>query len=372
MSTLQLKTPDELYKVAPDLATIAERLENSVKNTAAENAKLQSQKRKNKDTPGDPSSKAKIRYPEHFRIIEILKQGRWEKIPSEMKFGKEEFEREITTIASTRKPQALKISIFVGKRKTTTPEAYTIYFEESAKDKENQAIELGNAQESEKIKELESKFVELHKANGSAESTELLKADFARQLNDFKQQSEIRELKRDHERAIEKKDAEIDGLNDDIEDLEAQLAKSDGELSGAAELINAKQKPPAMQELAIGILYGIGKKFAIENPKYLSAVTNKSPEEVKQMLISDDEQFTSVQHKVENNSASFTETTTNEYDGYEPEQIDQLKNLHVFAKSLNAEDLSTFYNICAYCCLPDGSINKEHADLLTDLITPKP
>ena len=47
MSTIQLKTPDELYKVAPDLATIAERLDNSVKNTAAENAKLQLQKRKN-------------------------------------------------------------------------------------------------------------------------------------------------------------------------------------------------------------------------------------------------------------------------------------------------------------------------------------
>lgn len=371
MSTIQLKTPDELYKVAPDLATIAERLENSVKNTAAENAKLQSQKRKNKDTPGDPSTKAKIRYPEHFRIIEILKQGRWEKLPSEMKFGKEEFEREITTIAATRNPQALKISIFVGKRKTTTPEAYTIYFEESAKDKENQAIELGNVQESEKIKALESKFVELHKANGSAESIDLLKADFARQLNDFKHQSEIKELKRDHERAIEKKNAEIDTLNDDIEDLEAQLAKSDGELSGAAELINAKQKPPAMQELAIGILYGIGKKFVIENPKYLSAVTNKSPEEVKQMLIQDDEEFTTVQNKIENNGASFTETPVNEYDSYGSEHAEQLKNLHVFAKSLSPEEFGTFYNICAYCCLPDGKINNENSDLLTELITPK-
>ena len=370
MSTIQLKTPDELYKIAPDLATIAERLENSVKNTAAENAKLQSQKRKNKDTPGT-NTNIKLRYPEHFRITEILKQGRWEKIPSEMKFGKEEFEREITTIASTRNPQAMKISIFVGKRKTTTPEAYTVFLEESAKNKDLQAVELGNAQESEKIKQLESKFVELNKANGSSESTELLKADFARQLNDFKHQSEIKELKRDYERALEKKDAEIDSLNDDIEDLEAQLAKSDGELSGAAELINAKQKPPAMQELAIGILYGIGKKFVIENPKYLSAVTNKSPEEVKQMLISDDEAFATVQQKDENNSASFSETTSNEYEGFEPEQIDQLKNLHVFAKSLSAEDLNTFYNICAYCCLPDGSINKEHADLLTDLITPK-
>lgn len=373
MSNIQLKTPDELYKIAPDLATIAERLENSVTNTASENARLQSQKRKNKDTPGISSNNFKTRYPEHFRIIEILKQGRWEKIPNELKFGRDQFERDITTIASTRNPQAMKIEIFVGKRKITTPETYTIYLEESAKDGSHKAAELGNVQESEKIKELESKFIALNKANGSTDSIDLLKADFAMQLNNFKHQAEINELKRDHERDMERKQDEINRLQDEVEDLEESLLESDNELSGAADQINAKVKPPAFQELAIGILYGIGKKFAIENPKYLSAVTNKTPEEVQQMLIqdSDEAEKNNTSSGKSESSASFTEVAADEYEGCTPDQKEKLINLHAFAKALSTADLDTFYNVCAFCCMPDGSINKDNAGALIDFIKAK-
>lgn len=368
MNTIQLKTPDELYKIAPDLATIAERLENSVKNTATANAKRQSQKRKNKDTPGFNLSSYKPRYPEHFKITEILKQGRWETIPSELKCGREQFERDITSIATTRNAQAMKIEIYVGKTKHTSPETYTIYLEESAK--HAPSTELGNPQESEKIKQLESKFVALNKANGNLESTEYLKADFARQLNDFKHESEIKELKRDHERALERKDNELNKLKVEVEQLGVKLLESDNQLSGVAEAINAKQKPPAFQELAIGILSGMAKKLAIENPKYLSAITNKTPEEVRQMLVEDAEAFEG-NHEIEsNNGASFSETT-NEYDGYAPDHAERLKSLHAFAKGLSIEDFMTLNNICAYCCLPDGKINKENADLLIELITPK-
>lgn len=372
MSTIQLKTPAELFKIAPDLATIAERLENSVKNTAAENARLQSQKRKNKDTPGLPSNNFKVRWPEHFRITEILKQGRWEKIPNELKQGREQFERDITTIASTRNPQAMKIEIFCGKRKSTTPETYPIYLEESAKDGNHKAAELGNTQESEKVKDLESKFIELSKAGGSTNSIDLLKADFALQLNNFKHQAELNELKRNHERDMERKQHEINKLEDEIEDLETSLSESDEELSGAADQINAKVKPPAFQELAIGILYGIGKKFAIENPKYLSAVTNKTPEEVQQMLIqdSDETENNNVSSATSDSSASFTEAA-DEYEGCTPDQKDKLINLHAFAKALSEEDLETFYNVCAFCCNQNGSINKENAHILLEFITEK-
>ncbi len=375
MNTIQLKTPEELYKIAPDLATIAERLENSVKNTATENAKLQKNKRDNKDVPGYASKNFKTRYPEHFRITEIIKQGgSWEKIPTELKSGREQFEREITTIATTRNPQAMKIAIFSGKatRNTSPPEAYIIYLTESAKTEINQTSVLGNEQESKKIKELESKFLEIHKADGNGDSVALLKADFAMQLKIFKHESEMTELKRSHERTLEKKQDEINDLEDEIEELEEQLADSDGKLSGAAELINAKQKPPAMQEVAIGILSGLAKKLAVENPQYLSAVTHKTPEEVKQMLLEDEKAFASPETKViENTGASFSEAPINEYEGRSSECTQRLKNLHLFAKSLSPEDLLTFNNICAFCCLPDGNINKANADLLSELIQPK-
>lgn len=374
MSTIQLKTPEELYTIAPDLLTIAERLENSVKNTAIENTRLQTAKRKNKDTPGFAfTNNLKTRYPEHFRITEILKGGRWEKIPSELKFGREQFERDITTIATTRKPQAIKIEIFVGKRKSTTPETYTIYLEESAKGTTHQPAELGGHADTDKIKDLESKFVELSQANGNPNNVELLKADFARQLNDFKHNSEINDLKRNHERELERKQDAIDKLTDEIEELEGQLADSDAELSGAAEQINAKVKPPAFQELAIGILYGIGKKFAIENPKYLSAVTNKSPEEVQKMLLEDSEEAEKNNElsAKSDSGATFTEAVKDEYEGLDTEQVKKLKGLHEFAKGLSRDDLETFYNICAYSCLQDGSFNKENADSLIEFILTK-
>lgn len=371
MSTIQLKTPDELYQLAPDLATIAERLENSVKNTEIENQRIQSQKRKNKDTPGVTLNTFKTRYPEHFRIIEILKQGRWEKMPTELKFGREQFEREITTIAATRNPQAMKIAIYVGKRKITTPETYTVYLEEGAKT--TQPLELGNPNESEKIKELELKYVALSQATGNPNSVELLKADFAMQLNNFKHLSEIENLKRNHERELERKDDEISKLQDEVEDLEEQVLESDKDLSGAAELINAKQKPPAFMEILSGVIVASAKKLAIENPQYLSAVTNKSPEEIKQMFIEDAKACEiSSATKIENdNSENTFSEVENEYEGYDPAHANQLKNLHVFAKALSLEDCQTFYNICAYCCLPNGSINKENATSLLEFIASK-
>ncbi|MDO9186934.1 MAG: hypothetical protein Q7W13_13050 [Bacteroidia bacterium] len=373
MSTLQLKTPKELYTIAPDLETIAERLENSVKNTELENTRLTSLRRKNKDTPGISSNNFKTRYPEHFRITEILKQGRWEKIPNELKFGRDQFDKDITSIATTRNPQAMMIEIFVGKRKITKPETFTVYLEESARDGSHKAAELGNTLESEKVKELESKFVELSKANGNPNSIDLLKADFAMQLKDFQHQSILKELQRDHERAIERKQDEIDRLIDENEDLEAQLLESDNELSGAADKINAKIKPPAFQELAIGILYGIGKKFAIENPKYLSAVTNKSPEEIQKMLTedSDEAEKNNTASGKSDSSASFTDVAADEYEGCTDDQKEKLINLHAFAKALSVEDLDTLYNIFAFCCLGDGSINKENADILIEFIKTK-
>ncbi len=371
MSTIQLKTPEELYNAAPDLATIAERLENSVKNTASENTRLQTQKRKNKDTPGFTSNNFKTRYPEHFRITEILREGgRWEKMPTELKFGREQFEREITTIVATRNPQAMKIVIYSGKatRNTSPPETYTIYLSENAKNESHTAIELGSVQESEKMKELESKFLELNKAGGNTSSIDLLKADFARQLNDFKHQSEIAELKRSHERELEKKDHELGRLQEDIEDLESQLSDADGELSGAADLINAKQKPPAMQMILAGAFQKMAVNLALSYPKAVTALTGLQPAEVKEML-SEEVKELEEEKTVENSGASFSEA--DEYDGYDAEHTERLKNIHTFAKSLNTDDFLTFYNICAYCCLPDGSINKGKSDSVLDFIKSK-
>lgn len=377
MSTqINLKSAAELYKIAPDLAIIAERLENSVNNIIAENERLKTENRKNKETPG--SRTFKPRYPEHYRVTEVFKEGRWEKIPTELKSGKEAFERDITTIASTRDPQALKISIYSGKanRNTSAPEVYTIYLTTDAKAEVTEKAALGTPEDNTAIKQLQEQFVALSQAKGSPQSVELLQANFAKQLSDFQHKAEINELKREHERALEKKDDRIADLEDEIEELEEQLAESDGALSGAADQINAKMKPPAMQEMAISILTGVAKQFAIENPKYLSAVTNKTPEEIKAMLVDDAEAFeTKAPAKIENTGASFSEAApvgdANEYAGYSEESTRLLKQLHTFAKSLSPADLVTFYNICAYCCLPSGDIDLEHANMLTDLINPK-
>lgn len=372
-TTINLKSPEELYKKAPDLAIIADRLENSVLKTKEENNHATVQSRKNRDTPG-AARQSKIKYPEHFRFTKIFKDGQWNKLPTELKSGKSAFEQELTTIVSTRNPQVLEIEIYSGKatRNTSHPEKYTIYLSEEAKAEVKQTVELGNVQETNAVKNLEEKFIQLSKSNGNNESTELLKSDFARQLNNFKHESELKELKRDHERELEKKDAIIKDLQAEVEELEEQLEDADGELSGAADLILAKQKPPAIQELLTGIGAGILKQFAIENPRYLSAVTNKSPEEIKEMLVADADDFAKANEQpkiAENAGASFSEASPiDEYEGLEADQVKLLKGLHEFAKGLSIEDLQTFYNICAFVCNKEAQLDHGKANQLIEFI----
>lgn len=346
-----MKTPEEIYKACPKLLNIAERLADSEAETAERNKELKTR------------GSNKRKFPEHFRIVKIH-TGRWEEVPGLPKYGKEAFERVLTSVIDTRNPSALVIEVYGGKRKTPNADVYTCYLTKEAEaieDPDNEAGMRGLGSDLASLKEQVANI---------AQSGNTLPADssMALQMKEMEHKFELTTIKMQYEHLLKEKDEEIEELEAEIEDLNEQLSEQDAELGSAADIIAAKEAPKPFTTLLSGVLETAAENFLMHRPKILADMFKLSPEQVRQILAKDEQkQLTPPQA---NNEASFSEAApaTDDYSSYTPEHAKALKYLQTFAKSLDFEAFKKFYQVCVYCCTNSGNMNEENADKLLAVI----
>lgn len=363
------QTPEELFKKCPILLDIANRLEDSEKDANKTNAdnKSKSKRVKQAELPLEGQIHVAVpsyafKYPEHCRIIEIYRNGAWENMANMPKPGKENFLKTLVSTVDTRNPKGLKIEIYAGKRPTSSKESFTCWLVDKdaeivEEEKRGKTPGLGFAEEMKEVKNELAKFKTINPEGVNPATMQMM---FDMKLQTLEHKQEIERIKSDFERKLEKKDEEIYDLRDEVEELTDQLTELDGELSGAADLIEAKQKPQPLSLLLTDVFQNGLVALAYRNQHILKD-WGLSQESIKLMWENQQKQIASApQAPSENSEASFTEVK-NEYAHQTPEHAEVAKTITAFINQLSFEHFKLLYTVLFFCS-NEGELHTDHVN----------
>jgi len=368
---MTFKTLQDIYAKAPVLEDIANRLQDSEEQIKKYNSDNKRKRERgseagNTDQPvREYKTRFKQRYPEHYVIDKIFKNGRWEPMAQLPAMGKDNFEKRLLQIITTRNPDGLHIDIYSGKTSSpiidftaflTDDEKAVDTMKESAK---SEAAVLGLVEA--KLQSWENKLEESKNSGGS--SPESIQHKFEIQIMDLKHNQKIDSLTRDFQAQLNDKDREIEGLNDYIDELENQLDEQDAELGSVADKLVEKQKTPAIQTvLTAAIEKGI-TGVLVSNPKILTKGFGMTDEAVKEIVAEMQKDQGKIEEKKPDGDSSFSEAsnTTDEYAGFAKEHAEVLQGVHNFAKSLPIEQFKKMYEVVYFMFNEDNTFNEENA-----------
>ncbi len=398
MKTINLVTPEEIYKKCPLLEDIKFRLADSEKEAnelnEAYKQKIIEIKKENKKNEGSIHVKKipeqRTKYCDDYRITHILSEsGKWEELPTRPRHGgAKEFEADITTLASTRAANGFKITIYTGKqiRHSQHGEHVICYLSQKAKDEaaksnnELAGLELTNQYDS-KFQELENKIKSFDSKDG-AYTPAILKMEFDNQLKELKHQNEIdklktqhqneiTELKRNHKEQLKEFQASINDLEQELEETKELLLESDNELGSTADQLKEKYEPP-FAKLAGSIAKGIIVDLAAAHPEVVAGLARIPVEQLKNLLVEGRKTLEAGETKPQEKTdatVTFDEPSKNEYEGKSEQHATLLKQLNDIQKGLTEREFSIIYGIIAFCFVTGTSqFNAEHAKLLVDFI----
>ncbi len=355
------KTPPELYKACPELQDIKERLANSEIEKKALNEKNQQNYTQGTGRP------PRVVYPEHFAITEFLKDGQWTKTAATPKSGGEAFEAALVQMCERKEPQGLKIAVYPGKRESREVLSMTVYLNETAKTEHQNTGALGTPVDIalEKLREeMKTMFPEQPKSDVSLAS---IQATFNAQFKEIEHSTALEKVNREWEQKMVEKNREIADLQDEVEQLQIDLAASDAELGTTADIINEKLKKPTLVTLlGAGIEEGL-TNLVLHRPKILTDIFKLKPDQVQEIFAEHKPQIAGP--AAQSNSATFTEVaTTDEYEGYEAKHKEVLIYVKDTVKALPVENFRLFYTICMFLFTDDGKLDVEHANQLIGYI----
>ena len=360
---MNLETPDDLYLKCPTLQDIANRLDESEKETIKINAENKTKFRRKKTVTTGEGETAKTtdipsyteKYPEYFNIVEILLNGGWEEMAGKPKFGKKNFLRELMNIVNIRKPKALRIEIYPGKSaKAKGKQEFSCYLVDK---KDPEIIEA-------EAKAANKNLGFTDELNPRPVNKDTMQLMFDMKIQTLEHKQEIEKLTFNFSNMLQKKDEEISDLETEIEELNLKNAEAEKELSGTAELIEAKQKPTLLGVTVTEFILNGAVELAYRN-RFVLKDWGLNPDAIKlawenkQKLIGE----TSSEENTEENDASFSEVK-NEYAHQSPEHAENAKIITAFVNQLNLEDFKLLYTVLFFCSDDKGALNKEHVNNL--------
>jgi hypothetical protein len=187
---------------------------------------------------------------------------------------------------------------------------------------------------------------------------------FDMKIQTLEHKQEIEKLTFNFSNMLQKKDEEISDLETEIEELNLKNAEAEKELSGTAELIEAKQKPTLLGVTVTEFILNGAVELAYRN-RFVLKDWGLNPDAIKlawenkQKLIGE----TSSEENTEENDASFSEVK-NEYAHQSPEHAENAKIITAFVNQLNLEDFKLLYTVLFFCSDDKGALNKEHVNNL--------
>ncbi|HEY0029144.1 MAG TPA: hypothetical protein VGC65_00185 [Bacteroidia bacterium] len=346
-----MKSPEIIYKLAPQLQDIANRLSDSVRDVEVQNRERVSR-----------NSDARKLYPEHCRITQIYINNHWEDTALRAKPGKEDFEESLVKIVNSRDPQALRVAVYNGKRTTSNHDLYTIYLAEDA--------EVISEIKNDGLKGPEEGLSVMKTEIDRLKKGDIPESTFQLQLIKLEHKQELYTLEMKHEREIEKKDRIIEDLESEIEDLKETIDDQDADLGSAADKLIEKVQPKPIHIILAAAFEEAAEKFIINRPKVLTEVLKLSEDQVKDIFARSEKQIAPATK--ETSGAEFSEVTNDqdEYKGFDADHAEALRNIHIFNKSLTPDKFKLLYNVFAFCCTSEGEFNEEHTKILLAHLLP--
>lgn len=355
--------PNEIFKKYPDIEDIAIRLEESEREARDRNKNRGSGNES--VSTGETGGKRIFQYcPEHAVISCFYKEGRWEQTPFTLKSGREPFLKDLAKILETRSPEAIKVEIFKGKTRKGNP-VYSkdIYLSDGISSNDiPEHNELGTL-----VRKFDERLNETKNAPiDSGVQIELLRKDFEAQLKSQQYQSDLRELKQQHQSEINSLQGIIKQQEEYIEELEEELEDYEGELNGLQEEAQ-KEKETPFGEIILGrVLTQAGENILKQNPKILKIGLGLSDTDVKRIFEKSTPQLETGKSE---DSSSFSETKGDGLEGLEAKHAEGIRDLLQFFKQIPTDEFKKLFVINGSMQNPKtGLLNTELAEKIIQLI----
>ncbi len=345
------------------------RLDESVRNADEQN------KRSKEKLKENSAFKAITFYPEHYKIL-IKINGVWESNGKKPNYGGSSLKDDLIEIISEGEATAIKVDITGGKTSSNIKDTTTIYIEGA--EKITPKTEPTQPENLQGLGELLSKQMETALAtikDPNSAQIQLATAGFEKQIMQMQHQQQIASLQKDFEYQLRDKEREykeqIDGLNEEIEELQNQINDQDSALAGVQEKLENKEKNKYW-DLLINIGAGIGTKILIENPKILS-LTGASDEAVKEVvegMAKKANQLPASETPAQEEPARTFENAGAGIDLSHLPQAQQngINALINFFKEIPEEHFLAVFSVMVKAQNPDGTLNSEKINTINDLL----
>lgn len=378
--SLDTQSPlDDLYKKCPMLQDIANRLDDSEKETAKFNAENKVKKRRKKpgetteNTVTETKSSYGIKYPEYCRITQIYRNGGWEDMANLPKQGKENFTRSLISTVDTRNPKGLNIEIYSGKSASSKTGAFTCWLADINDDEVKKEMANSTANKSigfaDDLSEIKKELEKFKTSNPTqAFNPETMQLMFDMKLLKLEHKQELEKAANLFQTQLDKKDVEIENLESEISDLNEQLVEQDEELLGTAELIEAKKQPQPITVMLTEIFQNGLVGLAFRNQHILKD-WGLSQEAIKLMWENQQKLIGAAPKTITENSEetqNFTEAKS-EYSHQSPEHAEHAKTITAFVNQLTFEHFKLIYTILFFCS-NEGELNLDHVNKLIPYI----
>lgn len=356
---MKSQSETELLSRYPELDDIARRLGDS----EDEAAKINAERSTGWDS-GSFKKKPDKKNSDHFLISDFHKEGRWQGTIFTPKPGRELFIELASSIINSRHPDALKVGLYNGKNKGTalptenvvvplTETGYEIKLQEETNSEKKEVSLKGLDEGLESYKNQMQEFSNNPNYNQSDLRIQLIQKDFDTRLKDISFQAEKNKIIDQYEAQIKELKENILDHESEIEDLEEQLAEHHGTLGSLNEQIEKQQDPPTVEILAKVAQRALTGVLQTQ-PKFTSAITGLSEDELKGIWLKENPQLESPQ--ANSASASFDENVESGFEGKTPQHIEAIKTIYRFCKQIPMESLKKLGTVFT-------SISSEAGDL---------
>lgn len=387
----------DIYQAHPDLREIGIRLQQSKDNAD----KINTEKQKKHSAPPadmfeqhqqDGNGRKRPRpYQapcEHATIEKFYVHNTWQNTNMLLVCGKAAFEDQLIRILA-RKPDAISVILNNSSKLDvrSKPTHVLIKLNNTAQVEEPEKNETDANQFihslQDKLNGLEQQMKQAPRVVDANNVNETLNnLNFAHQLSELKHSHQIDMLKRDHkeekneivrdyEGQLADKDAEIEQLNDYIDELEADAAETTSSLNGIEATIK-KAENPSWITLA-GKIFKTGAEELLKDNLGLVAKTFKVDEkELADYFLEKEEAEKLAKEKKSHNETSFeaTDGINAVYDSLDDNKKPIADAFIKMCAVAEAEDLNALIQVVQYAVNDDGTINKAMLKKMYEAVKP--
>ena len=337
----------------PDLRQIADRLSESEANTAKRQADY------DKKYKNGMRSIPKSFTGESYCISEFYTNGQWQETLMNKKFTSEEFKQDLAVLIDRRDPEAIRIHLFSENKKVGAAPIHVkdVVIKDTFEEKGVPDI---NDDTKELVAKIERQIANKGFTGGT--SSELLTEKFNRQLDGIRADHEKKDAINKLQREIDKRDAQIVALNDEIEDLEDDVSDYEKGLLGIQKEFKEYREPPFLKIMS-RIAENAGTNLLKSNPKFTQALTGLELKEITEIWeeVEDNENHKQL---AENAESDTVEVEFEDDSNLSKEQQENFKIIVKFLKSLQSENFEMVISILASLQNKDGTLNEELAKKL--------